>query len=41
MSDLKTLPVKIVDNIEKVILGKREVVELVVAALIADGHIRI
>jgi len=41
MNDLKTLPVKIVDNIEKVIIGKREVVELVVTALIADGHILI
>lgn len=41
MSELITLPVKIVDNIEKVIIGKREVVELVVTALIADGHILI
>jgi len=41
MRDLKTLPAKIVDNIEKVIIGKREVVESVVTALIADGHILI
>lgn len=41
MSELKTLPVKIIDNIEKVIIGKREVVGLVVTSLIADGHILI
>lgn len=41
MSELTTLPAKIIDNIEKVIIGKREVVELVVTALIADGHILI
>ncbi|MDX1357630.1 MAG: MoxR family ATPase [Clostridia bacterium] len=41
MSELITLPVKIVDNIEKVIIGKREAIELVVTALIADGHILI
>ncbi len=41
MSELKTLPVKIIDNIEKVIIGKREVVGLVVTGLIADGHILI
>lgn len=35
-SDLIT---KVVDNIETVIVGKREVVELVVASLIARGHV--
>jgi MoxR-like ATPase len=35
------LPVfaRLIDNVEKVILGKREVVELVVAALLARGHV--
>lgn len=41
MNELESLPVKIIDNIEKVIIGKREVVENVVTALIADGHILI
>ncbi|MFO7611928.1 MAG: MoxR family ATPase [Clostridia bacterium] len=41
MNDLGSLPTKIIDNIEKVIIGKREVIELVVTALIADGHILI
>ncbi|MBN2558026.1 MAG: MoxR family ATPase [Clostridia bacterium] len=41
MNDLSSLPTKIIDNIEKVIIGKREVIELVVTALIADGHILI
>ena len=35
-SDLIT---KVVDNIETVIVGKREAVELVVASLIARGHV--
>ena len=32
---------KLVDNIEKVIVGKREVIELAVIGLISDGHILI
>ena len=32
---------KIVDNIEKVIIGKREVIELTVIALAAEGHVLI
>ena len=32
---------KIVDNIETVIVGKREVVEIVVLAMIAEGHVLI
>jgi MoxR-like ATPase len=33
--------IKIVENIEKVIIGKREVVELVVVALVCNGHVLI
>ncbi|MCD7948334.1 MAG: MoxR family ATPase [Oscillospiraceae bacterium] len=32
---------KIVDNVEQIIVGKRPVIELVVLALIADGHVLI
>lgn len=39
--DTKQLLTAIVDNIEQVIVGKREIVEKVVMALIADGHILI
>ena len=37
------LPVfaRLIDNIERVILGKREVVETIVAALLARGHVLI
>ncbi len=31
----------LIDNIEKVIVGKREVIELVVAAMLAEGHVLI
>jgi MoxR-like ATPase len=41
MNRLDSLPARIVENMGKVIIGKREVIELVVTALIADGHILI
>src|SRR5690554_193196 len=41
MSEYFNIPHKIVDNMEKVIVGKREVVELVVASLLAQGHVLI
>lgn len=41
MDNLYSLPSKIVENMEKVIIGKGNVIELVVTALIADGHILI
>lgn len=41
MNRLDSLPARIVENMEKVIIGKKEVIELVVTALIADGHILI
>ncbi|HEY1104871.1 MAG TPA: ATPase, partial [Agromyces sp.] len=30
---------KLVDNVDRAILGKREVIELVVTALLSDGHV--
>ena len=33
------LTIKMIDNMEKVIIGKREVIELTITALIAGGHI--
>lgn len=30
---------KIIENIEKVIIGKRKVIELVLIALLAEGHV--
>lgn len=41
MDNLSQLPKKIVDNMEKVIIGKRNVLELVVIALLASGHVLI
>lgn len=37
----ETLLKKLIDNIEKVIVGKREVVELLIVGLISNGHILI
>ncbi len=39
MSDLHSIPQKLIDNISKVIVGKRDVIELVVVGLIANGHV--
>ena len=39
MSDLHEIPQKLIDNISKVIVGKREVIELVVVGLISNGHV--
>ncbi|MBN2851919.1 MAG: MoxR family ATPase [Clostridia bacterium] len=41
MDNLSQLPKKIVDNMEKVIIGKRQVLELVVISLLASGHVLI
>jgi len=41
MNELRNLPTKLIDNIGKVIIGKRDAIELVVTALLADGHILI
>ncbi|MFH1854265.1 MAG: MoxR family ATPase [Candidatus Omnitrophota bacterium] len=39
MPDLHEIPQKLIDNISKVIVGKREVIELVVVALMSNGHL--
>jgi len=39
MPDLHEIPEKLIDNISKVIVGKKEVIELVVVALISNGHV--
>ncbi|MCX5687169.1 MAG: MoxR family ATPase [Candidatus Omnitrophica bacterium] len=39
MSDLHEIPQKLIDNISKVIVGKRDVIELVVVGLISNGHV--
>jgi len=39
MTDLHEIPQKLIDNISKVIVGKREVIELVVVGLISNGHV--
>ena len=39
MSDLREIPQKLIDNISKVIVGKRDVIQLVVIGLMANGHV--
>ena len=39
MPDLHEIPQKLIDNISKVIVGKRDVIELVVVGLISNGHV--
>lgn len=39
MAGLHEIPGKLIDNISKVIVGKREVIELVVVGLISNGHV--
>ncbi len=39
MPDLHEIPQKLIDNISKVIVGKRDVVQLVVIGLISNGHV--
>jgi MoxR-like ATPase len=41
MNDLQDFVSRLVDNIEKVIIGKRESIELLVVALLCDGHVLI
>ncbi len=41
MADSVEIMKRIVENVEKVIVGKREVIELSLAALVCDGHILI
>jgi len=39
MSDIHEIPQKLIENISKVIVGKRDVIELVVVSLISNGHV--
>lgn len=39
MPDLREIPEKLIDNISKVIVGKRDVIQLVVIGLMANGHV--
>jgi MoxR-like ATPase len=41
MEDVKTIADKIADNVEKVIVGKHDVVQLTVIALLCEGHLLI
>ena len=41
MQDIRTVASQIIDNVATVIVGKRDAIELVVVALLADGHILI
>jgi len=38
MADLRTVADKVVQNVEQVIVGKREVVQLTLIALLCRGH---
>ena len=39
MEDVKNFAVQIIDNVERVIIGKRDIVQLVVVALLCEGHV--
>lgn len=39
MSDLHDIPQKLIDNISKVIVGKKQVIEFVVIGLMSNGHV--
>ena len=41
MQDIRNIARRVSENVEKVILGKPDVVELVVVALVARGHVLI
>lgn len=41
MQDIRTVANQIIDNVATVIVGKRDAIELVAVALLADGHILI
>jgi len=41
MTEIQEFVEKVIDNVEKVIVGKREVLELVMVALLCEGHILI
>jgi len=39
MPSLHEIPQKLIDNISKVIVGKRDVIELVVVGIMSNGHV--
>ncbi|MBU1007084.1 MAG: MoxR family ATPase [Candidatus Omnitrophica bacterium] len=39
MADLREIPEKLINNISEVIVGKREVIELVVIGILSNGHV--
>src|SRR5690606_22658530 len=41
MSNIKTFGEKIISNLEKVIVGKRQSLEMIVISLLCEGHILI
>ncbi len=41
MSDIQSFGVRVIENLEKVIVGKREAIELIVIGLLCEGHILI
>ena len=41
MADVKSFGERVIDNLEKVIVGKRDVLELIVTGLLCQGHILI
>ncbi len=41
MSDIQTLGGRLIDNLERVIVGKRDALELIVVGLLCEGHVLI
>jgi MoxR-like ATPase len=39
MQDVREYAARVIDNVEKVIVGKREAIELLVVALLTEGHV--
>jgi MoxR-like ATPase len=39
MTDVQDFVTKVIDNVEQVIIGKRDVIELVMVALLIEGHV--
>jgi MoxR-like ATPase len=40
-ADVRTVGLRILDELERAIIGKRDALELVLLALLADGHVLI
>lgn len=41
MQDIQTFAAKVMDNVERVIIGKRDTVEMTLVGLLAQGHLLI